>query len=64
MTSLCVLQAEQNLQWPLPPEEEPVHAEAPQLLAAEATGKERGASDPAPALASPVPEERGAGTGP
>lgn len=64
MTPLCFLQAEQNLQWPLPPEEEPVRAAAPQLLATEAAGEERGAPDPAPALAPPVPEERGAGTGP
>ena len=64
MTPLCFLQAEQNLQRPLLPEEEPVHAEAPQLLAAEAAGEERGAPDPAPAFAPPVPEERGAGTGP
>lgn len=61
---LCFLQAEQNLPRPFPPEEEPVHEEAPQLLAAEATGEERGAPDPAPALTSPVSEERGAGTGP
>ena len=64
MTPLCFLQAEQNLQWPLLPEKEPVYAEAPQLLAAEAASEERGAPNPAPALAPPVPEERRAGTGP
>lgn len=61
--TLCFLQAEQDLQWALPAEEEPVHAEAAQLLAAEAAGEERGAPDPAAALAPAVPEERRAGTG-
>lgn len=55
---LCFLQAEQDVQWAVPAEEEPVHAEAAQLLAAEAAGEERGAPDPAAALAPAVPEER------